>query len=92
MRPINLCYKVTYVSFLKDAILHQNISPLLPIDDPLMVDTITTLPPGLSLNNTIGALEIGIIISAIAFGILTLQVVQYYRNYDKDKWYLKLLV
>jgi len=43
-------------------------------------------------NNTLGALEIGTLISSVLFGVLTMQVYVYYKNFPEDKPSLKFLV
>lgn len=65
--------------------------PMLPTLTAPMSDSLS-LPPGLSFNNTIGAVEIGIIVSIALFGILSIQIFHYYNNYENDKWYLKAMV
>ncbi|TFK32451.1 hypothetical protein BDQ12DRAFT_692455 [Crucibulum laeve] len=44
------------------------------------------------LGDSIGALEIGCLISVFFFGIETLQTHQYYRRFPEDRWMFKLLV
>jgi len=51
-----------------------------------------TLELGASLNNTMGAMLIGVIISAVLHGITLVQAYYYFSLYPKDQWYLKLLV
>ncbi|TFK32456.1 hypothetical protein BDQ12DRAFT_692463 [Crucibulum laeve] len=46
----------------------------------------------LNLNSTIGALQIGSTFTVFLFGIVTLQVHQYYRRFGEDRWYVKALV
>ncbi|KAJ7088053.1 hypothetical protein B0H15DRAFT_949867 [Mycena belliarum] len=50
------------------------------------------MPPTVSLNYTIGALEIGAFTSIYLFGLVTSQVYIYFRKCAKDPWGLKLLV
>ncbi|KAF7360595.1 hypothetical protein MVEN_00790900 [Mycena venus] len=45
--------------------------------------------PGLGY--TLGALEIGGILSTLFFGIATMQAYNYYKDYPKDLWYLKAM-
>ncbi|KDR73254.1 hypothetical protein GALMADRAFT_251847 [Galerina marginata CBS 339.88] len=51
-----------------------------------------TLDPGYALDNTMGAMMIGVIVSAVLHGITLLQAFMYFTNYKKDVWYLKALV
>lgn len=44
------------------------------------------------VNPTVGALEIGTLVSMFLFGIVTLQVYLYYRNFPKDNALLKIVV
>ncbi|EPS96771.1 hypothetical protein FOMPIDRAFT_90843 [Fomitopsis schrenkii] len=46
----------------------------------------------ISLNSTMGALFIGLVLSAIFQGITTMQAIFYYTTYPKDALYLKLMV
>jgi hypothetical protein len=41
---------------------------------------------------TIGALEIGVLLSAFLFGIVTVQTFMYFKKFPNDTWMLKLLV
>ncbi|KAJ7123145.1 hypothetical protein C8R44DRAFT_785410 [Mycena epipterygia] len=50
------------------------------------------MAPAVSLDSTLGAIEIGTMISIFLFGIVTVQVFSYFRNFHKDPWQLKLLV
>ncbi|KIJ20114.1 hypothetical protein PAXINDRAFT_166257 [Paxillus involutus ATCC 200175] len=45
-----------------------------------------------SLDNTLGAFLIGVLISAILYGVTCAQTLYYYRRYPSDPWYIKLLV
>ncbi|KAF8891413.1 hypothetical protein BD779DRAFT_1515101 [Infundibulicybe gibba] len=45
-----------------------------------------------SLNLTIGALEVGVLISTFFFGICTVQTCTYYRRYPDDKCLIKAMV
>ncbi|OCH89186.1 hypothetical protein OBBRIDRAFT_36886 [Obba rivulosa] len=45
-----------------------------------------------NLDTTLGALEIGVILSAIFYGITVLQTYTYYRYNDPDWWLVKLAV
>jgi hypothetical protein len=49
-------------------------------------------PPGATLANTIGAIQIGLPLSAFLFGILTLQVYYYFENHRGDANSLRWLV
>ncbi|KJA15403.1 hypothetical protein HYPSUDRAFT_194341 [Hypholoma sublateritium FD-334 SS-4] len=51
-----------------------------------------TLDPAAALDNSIGAMLIGVIVSAVLHGITLLQAFMYWRNYRKDAWYLKAMV
>jgi hypothetical protein len=44
------------------------------------------------LDATLGAIEIGGLLSLFMFGLFNLQVFRYYRNYPKDSWALKSMV
>lgn len=44
------------------------------------------------LNATIGAVEIGSMISVFLFGIVTLQAHLYYSSFQEDHWSFKTLV
>ncbi|KAG6848259.1 hypothetical protein H0H93_001811, partial [Arthromyces matolae] len=48
--------------------------------------------PPLDLTPTLGAYEIGVLISMFLFGLVTVQTFTYYRKFPKDPWYLKLYV
>ncbi|KAJ7320880.1 hypothetical protein DFH08DRAFT_388800 [Mycena albidolilacea] len=48
------------------------------------------MPPG--LGSTLGAVEIGGVFSTLFFGILTMQVYNYYRDYLNDRGLLKAMV
>jgi len=45
-----------------------------------------------SLDNTLGAFLIGVLISAILYGVTCVQTLYYFRRYPSDPWYIKLLV
>lgn len=49
----------------------------------------TTIP---DMNDTLGALEIGVLISVFLFGFVTLQSYLYFSKFPNDKWGLKVLV
>ncbi|KAJ7890912.1 hypothetical protein B0H14DRAFT_3855221 [Mycena olivaceomarginata] len=51
-----------------------------------------TLQPGAPLDNTMGALYLGVVGSAILYGISLLQTVLYFTRYRRDPGYLKALV
>ncbi|KAK7460660.1 hypothetical protein VKT23_009375 [Stygiomarasmius scandens] len=44
------------------------------------------------LDNTMGVMLLGIIVSAILYGISLVQTMYYFNRYPKDVWYLKALV
>jgi hypothetical protein len=44
------------------------------------------------LDNTMGAMLIGILVSAVLYGMSLIQAYYYYTRYRKDIWYLKSLV
>ncbi|KAJ7288779.1 hypothetical protein C8J57DRAFT_1281202 [Mycena rebaudengoi] len=54
--------------------------------------TDSTLAPDAMLDGTLGSIEIGGVVSTFLFGIVTLQVWNYYRRYPADGRTLKLLV
>jgi len=51
-----------------------------------------TLESNFPLDNSIGAMMIGVIISAVLHGLCLLQAFYYFTRYKKDAWYLKTLV
>jgi len=48
--------------------------------------------PSFDPNTTVGALEGGVLVSNLLFGIVTMQVYLYYQKYPLDRWSLKALV
>ncbi|GAW07567.1 hypothetical protein LENED_009570 [Lentinula edodes] len=44
------------------------------------------------LDNTMGAMLVGIIVSAVLYGISLVQTLFYFNRYRNDAWYLKSLV
>lgn len=46
----------------------------------------------LNLNVSLGAIELGVLISAFMFGLFNLQVFVYYRRYPNDFWFIRILV
>ncbi|KIK55627.1 hypothetical protein GYMLUDRAFT_833171 [Collybiopsis luxurians FD-317 M1] len=44
------------------------------------------------LDNTMGAMLLGILVSAILYGISLVQAYYYFNRYRQDKWYMKSLV
>ncbi|KAJ7136687.1 hypothetical protein C8R44DRAFT_976197 [Mycena epipterygia] len=44
------------------------------------------------LDGTLGALEIGVVVAIFLYGLQTLQTFNYYRDFPKDKWILKIMV
>jgi len=51
-----------------------------------------TIDPGAPLDNTMGSMLLGVIISAVLYGISVLQSLLYFTRYDRDPLYLKALV
>jgi len=51
-----------------------------------------TLDDGVPLDNSIGAMMIGVIVSAVLHGVTLLQAFYYFQRYKKDSWLLKGLV
>ncbi|KAJ7744057.1 hypothetical protein DFH07DRAFT_925197 [Mycena maculata] len=51
-----------------------------------------TLNPGDPLDNTMGSMLLGVIFSAILYGISVLQCLFYFTRYDRDPLYMKALV
>ncbi|KAJ7923801.1 hypothetical protein B0H13DRAFT_2655019 [Mycena leptocephala] len=49
-------------------------------------------PSSMSLDPTLGAVELGAIFSTLLFGIITVQAFDYYRDYPNDSWTLKAMV
>jgi len=49
-------------------------------------------PPGVSLDATIGALQIGVYFNVFLFGILTLQGYYYLEHHEGDGLYIKAFV
>lgn len=45
-----------------------------------------------SLNSTLGAVEVGVLLSCILYGVTTVQVYLYSENFKRDAWYLKMIV
>jgi hypothetical protein len=45
-----------------------------------------------NIYTTLGAMEIGVIISIFLFGALTIQVYIYFHKFTSDSWKFKLLV
>lgn len=52
----------------------------------------SSFPPGLSVDNTMGTLLIGLLVSAALFGGFSFQAIYYYDNYKSDSAWMKLLV
>jgi hypothetical protein len=50
------------------------------------------LPPGITLNNTPGALQIGVLFSIFLFSILSMQIYYFFENYPHDRPLVKVLV
>jgi len=51
-----------------------------------------TLESNFPLDNSIGAMMIGVIVSAVLHGVCLLQAFYYFQRYKKDAWFLKALV
>ncbi|KAF9474071.1 hypothetical protein BDN70DRAFT_936930 [Pholiota conissans] len=51
-----------------------------------------TLDPSFPLDNSMGAMMIGVIVSAVLHGITLMQAFMYWRNFRKDALYLKAMV
>ncbi|TFK32634.1 hypothetical protein BDQ12DRAFT_692231 [Crucibulum laeve] len=51
-----------------------------------------TLDPNFALDNSMGAMMIGVIISAVLHGVCLVQAFFYFTKYKNDPWYLKGLV
>ncbi|KAF5309466.1 hypothetical protein D9619_012419 [Psilocybe cf. subviscida] len=51
-----------------------------------------TVDSNFALDNSMGAMMIGVVVSAVLHGLCLLQAFFYYQNYKKDKWYFKVLV
>ena len=45
-----------------------------------------------TLDNTLGALQIGSLLAVFLFGIITVQAYSYYMTFRKDRWPYKTLV
>ncbi|KAF8063374.1 hypothetical protein FPV67DRAFT_239993 [Lyophyllum atratum] len=45
-----------------------------------------------ALDDTLGSMLIGVMVSAVLYGVSLVQTFYYYTNYPKDVWYLKALV
>lgn len=57
---------------------------------PAISNFITMVSP--NLGNTLGAIEIGILVSVFLFGFYTVQAIIYYANFPDDPKILKGLV
>ncbi|KAM5541046.1 hypothetical protein V8D89_005357 [Ganoderma adspersum] len=44
------------------------------------------------MDSTYGALFIGVLVSAVLFGVITLQAFVYFQHYPADRWWTKLAV
>ncbi|KAF7289307.1 hypothetical protein MIND_01392500 [Mycena indigotica] len=53
---------------------------------------LVTLPPQSVINNTLGALQIGTLLSYLLFGITTTQVYIYYTRFPEDAPWIRLMV
>ncbi|KAJ7626978.1 hypothetical protein FB45DRAFT_920422 [Roridomyces roridus] len=54
--------------------------------------TAATLNPGAPLDNTMGSMLLGVIFSAVLYGISALQALFYFTRYGRDPFYLRVLV
>lgn len=52
----------------------------------------TTLSFGATLGNTLGAFQIGVALSLVLFGIISLQVYYYFEHYENDVIHIKAMV
>ena len=50
------------------------------------------LLPHLSFNNTLGAIEIGVIISVVLFGVFSVQAFHYFDEFENDPRFVKFMV
>ncbi|KAJ7745367.1 hypothetical protein B0H16DRAFT_1558616 [Mycena metata] len=72
--------------------------PCLSRLSPPPTSLMPTIPPAdaapisFNLNTTFGALEIGILVALFLSGMVTVQVLSYYRRYWSDSWVLKCVV
>jgi len=57
-----------------------------------MAETAASLPPGITLDNTLGAFLVGVAVSVALFGFISLQVYNYYSHYSNDPVFLKSMV
>lgn len=57
-----------------------------------MAETAASLPPGITLDNTLGAFLVGVAVSVTLFGFISLQVYNYYSHYLNDPVFLKSMV
>ena len=48
--------------------------------------------PLVNLNSTLGALQIGVYISLVLFGVVSLQTYYYYAKFPEDRATLKIFV
>ncbi|KAF9047048.1 hypothetical protein BDZ89DRAFT_24633 [Hymenopellis radicata] len=46
----------------------------------------------IALDNTVGAMEIAVLLAALLFGVLCVQAWTYTNDYQRDPWYIKALV
>jgi hypothetical protein len=57
-----------------------------------MAESTTTVVPPLALDGTLGAIEIGTMVSTWLFGLLTHQTFKYWRQFKEDPISLKITV
>lgn len=50
------------------------------------------IPAHLNVNATLGALEVGVLVSVFLFGMVTVQTYSYYRKFPRDMDWIKILV
>lgn len=49
------------------------------------------LPPGITLDSTLGALLVCVVVAVALFGVICLQTYYYFNHYLKDQLYIKIL-
>lgn len=57
-----------------------------------MATNAPSFPPGVTINNTLGAILVGFAVSCIVYGILTTQIYVYFTRYPSDRPVYKFLV
>ncbi|KAH6904702.1 hypothetical protein BKA70DRAFT_1153901 [Coprinopsis sp. MPI-PUGE-AT-0042] len=51
-----------------------------------------TLDTGVALDNTMGAMFIGVIVSGVLHGVCLVQAYMYFTNYRQDPWFIRAMV